>query len=108
LDLIPRRYRLEVSSPGVDRLLSRDRDFVRFQGSRIEVNLQAPQGDDPEYPLGPRRNFTGRLVAYDMAEGVLSLETEAGLLRIPRSWISRARLSPELPMPRKKKRDRWP
>ena len=108
LDLIPRRYRLEVSTPGVNRLLSRDRDFVRFQGSRIQVSIHAPQGDDPEYALEPRRTFTGQLVAYDMAEGVLSLETEAGLLRIPRAWINRASLSPELPMPRKQKRNRRP
>ena len=38
-DLIPQAYYLEVSSPGIERVLKKDKDFVRFQGSKIQVKL---------------------------------------------------------------------
>jgi ribosome maturation factor RimP len=101
LDLIPGRYHLEVSSPGLDRPLVRERDFLRFQGSNIKVSLDAPLVEDPEDPRGRQKNFIGRLRAYDAAAGALHLETEAGPLRIPRDRIRRARLLPEIGMPSK-------
>ncbi len=101
LDLIPGRYHLEVSSPGLDRPLLRERDFLRFQGSNIKVSLEAPLAEDPEDPRGRQKNFIGRLRAYDAAAGALLLETEAGLLRIPRDRVRRARLLPEIEMPSK-------
>jgi ribosome maturation factor RimP len=108
LDLIPGRYRLEVSSPGLDRPLRRERDFLRFQGSHIKVSLDAPLTEDPEDPRGRQKNFTGRLVAYDAAGGALLLETEAGLLRIPHDRIHRAGLLPEVAMPPKPSRRKRP
>lgn len=98
LDLIPKRYQLEVSSPGIDRILRKERDFVRFCGSLIRVSLEGPITDDPE---GRQRNFSGRLAAYDPETGMLLLETEKGPLRIPRARISRARLVPEFSNPGK-------
>jgi ribosome maturation factor RimP len=41
-DLIPMAYFLEVSSPGLERVLRRDKDFARFQGSLVNVRLFAP------------------------------------------------------------------
>jgi ribosome maturation factor RimP len=39
VDVIPHRYHLEVSSPGVERPLRSERDFVRFQGKKAKVKL---------------------------------------------------------------------
>lgn len=39
---LPERYTLEVSSPGIERPLIRRRDFVRFTGSDVSVQLKAP------------------------------------------------------------------
>jgi ribosome maturation factor RimP len=39
---IPASYRLEVSSPGLDRLLSREKDFAAARGARIQVETYTP------------------------------------------------------------------
>jgi len=44
-DLIPQRYRLEVSSPGLDRTLRREADFIRFVGKTARVKLKRPAPD---------------------------------------------------------------
>ena len=45
-DLIPHRYHLEVSSPGVERPLRKERDFVRFTGQKAKLRLHtASHGD---------------------------------------------------------------
>jgi ribosome maturation factor RimP len=36
--------RLEVSSPGIDRLLRHEQDFIRFEGSEVDLTLKAPIG----------------------------------------------------------------
>lgn len=41
-DLIPGNYLLEVSSPGVDRVIKKDKDFRRFAGEKVDVKLFAP------------------------------------------------------------------
>lgn len=53
--------RLEVSSPGVDRRLAKPRDFERFAGAQVQVQLRAP--------LGGRRRFRGRLLGVGGAAG---------------------------------------
>jgi ribosome maturation factor RimP len=62
--------RLEVSSPGLDRRLSRPRDFVRFAGQRVEVRLAEP--------LGGRRRLQGRLLGLTGAEGAEQVRLELG------------------------------
>jgi ribosome maturation factor RimP len=49
--------RLEVSSPGLDRPLKQARDFVRFAGAEVQVQLYAPLAD-----AGGRKRLHGRLV----------------------------------------------
>jgi len=56
-DLISGRYRFEVSSPGLDRILSREKDFVAACGSRVRLETRRP--------LDGRRRFSGRLVSFD-------------------------------------------
>ncbi len=53
--------RLEVSSPGVDRRLAKPRDFERFAGAQVQVQLLAP--------LSGRRRFRGRLLGVAGAAG---------------------------------------
>lgn len=85
-DLIQSRYTLEVSSPGPDRPLSQDRDFVRFAGHRVRVTTHAP--------LDGQKNFIGRLEGLE--EGRVRLVLEDGrTLSIPGDRIARARLHEE-------------
>lgn len=53
--------RLEVSSPGVDRRLAKRRDFERFAGAQVQVQLLVP--------VGGRRRFRGRLLGVAGANG---------------------------------------
>ncbi len=41
-DLIPDNYMLEVSSPGLDRVLKKDKDFIRYTGEDVDVKRFAP------------------------------------------------------------------
>lgn len=86
-DLLPRSYVLEVSSPGVDRVLRKDGDFLRFLGHRVKVRLRRPME-------GGRRNFTGFLRGFQ--EGRVSLECDGQATRFAREEIEEARLFPEL------------
>lgn len=68
-DIIPGgSYTLEVSSPGLDRKLSKPADFERFKGSLVRLQTQEP--------IGGTRNFEGRLTQFQ--DGRLTLETPAG------------------------------
>ncbi|MBE3597993.1 MAG: ribosome maturation factor RimP [Limnochordaceae bacterium] len=83
LDPIPGPYRLEVSSPGVERPLRKAEDFERFAGREVEVHTYGP--------VEGRRHFTGRLKG--LAGDRVQLEMEDGsMVALPREGISRARL----------------
>lgn len=59
---------LEVSSPGIDRPLKKDRDFERAMGMEVELRLfKAVDG---------QKEFTGELVGYDKDEAVLLIAGE--------------------------------
>jgi ribosome maturation factor RimP len=79
-------YSLEVSSPGIDRPLTKPEHFRRFLGRRIKVRT--------EEEIGGRRNFTGTLTEAD-DEGV-SLEADGADVRIPLAGIRRSNLIPDL------------
>ncbi len=67
-EVIPQRYFLEVSSPGLDRVLKKESDFRRFCGEKAKVKTREA--------LGGRRNFKGRIVRCD--QGILELEDGEG------------------------------
>jgi ribosome maturation factor RimP len=82
-DLIPFRYTLEVSSPGLDRPLKKDRDFLRQVGNQIQVVTRSPWEG--------RSFFKGKLVAYQVS-GTFTLAEKNKVWEIPVSLIAKARL----------------
>ena len=86
-DFVGHPYHLEVSSPGLDRPLTRDQDFVRFVGQEVRI---ATRSD-----LDGRHNFRGRLAG--LRDGAVLLDLPDGQrAAIPRELILRARLQPDL------------
>jgi ribosome maturation factor RimP len=77
--------RLEVSSPGLDRVLKKESDFLRFTGQRAQVKLRVP--------VEGRKNFLGTLRGLE--QGELLLEVEGTEYRLALSNVDKARLSPE-------------
>ena len=84
-DPIPGHYTLEVSSPGLDRLLFRAEDFDRFAGQLVKLRLT--------YPVEGQRKFKGRLVGM-RGENVVIKEDDMEI-SLPFDQIEQARLVPE-------------
>jgi len=76
--------RLEVSSPGLDRPLKKEADFVRFKGERATLKLRVP--------LDGRKNFAG--VLGEVKDGVLQFEVDGQVVEISLANVDKARLSP--------------
>ena len=76
--------RLEVSSPGLDRVVKKAEDFQRFAGHDIQIKLRIPQGG--------RRNFQGELTG--LTDGKVGLRLEKDAVEIEFNNIERARLVP--------------
>ena len=82
-DPIPGAYTLEVSSPGIDRPLTREKDYVRWAGhvARLETTQ----------PIEGRRRFKGTLLGLE--NGTVRLRLDDGKeADVPLSQISRAKL----------------
>ncbi|MDR0565084.1 MAG: ribosome maturation factor RimP [Azoarcus sp.] len=78
--------RLEVSSPGLDRPLTKPADFERFAGADIRLRTRVP--------VGNQRNFTG--VLKGLREGVVIVDTEKGELQVAFDDVEKVRLVPRL------------
>ncbi len=78
--------RLEVSSPGLDRLLRNERDFARFVGEQARVKLRIPQNG--------QRNFSG--ILCEAGDGKLKMEADGELLEFQISNIEKSRLIPRI------------
>lgn len=86
-DIIRESYVLEVSSPGIDRVLKKKKDFVRFKGRRVRVSVYAP--------IDKQRNFMGPLI--EVTEDSIVIDDVTGKnVAIPFGAIARARLEPEI------------
>ena len=82
-DLIPYSYTLEVSSPGLDRKLVRDSDYIRFEGKLARIQTRIP--------LQHQKAFKGRL--RGLRDGKIQLEMAGkGMLEIPLDLVTEARL----------------
>ncbi len=81
-DPIKGHYRLEVSSPGIDRPLTRPQDFADFEGFEAKVEINPP--------MEGQKRFRGRLKGADDNE--VLLETDTGLVHLPFDAIEKAKL----------------
>ncbi|HEY9622118.1 MAG TPA: ribosome maturation factor RimP [Crinalium sp.] len=82
-NLIPDAYILEISSPGIDRQLMSDREFISFKGFPITVMASEPfQG---------QKTWTGQLIRRD--EDAIHISQKGRVLAIPRSIVSKVQLS---------------
>jgi ribosome maturation factor RimP len=76
--------RLEVSSPGLDRPLKKEADYVRFGGQKAQLKLRMP--------LAGRKNFVGILGGVD--NGIMQFDVDGKQIAIELSNIDKARLVP--------------
>lgn len=82
--------RLEVSSPGMDRVLKKETDFVRFIGERAQIKLRVPVMLENNET---RKNFLG--ILRGLEDGLVHIECEGKLEHLALSNIDKARLSPQ-------------
>ena len=87
-DPIPSNYRLEVSSPGLDRPLVKPAHYEKFVGQVAKVQLIAPKAG--------RRKFQG--VLKGLQDGQVVLDTAEGTVVLKMDEIERARLVPDYEM----------
>ena len=78
--------RLEVSSPGVDRVIKKLEDFGRFNGEKVKIKTRSP--------ISNRRNFSG--ILRGIKAGFILLEFEESIIEIDFENLDRARLDPVL------------
>lgn len=82
-DPIEQNYYLEVSSPGMDRVLLKEKDFVRYAGKQVDINLyQAVNG---------KKALTGELVG--IVDNQLVINDETGRVEIPMEKVAKTRLA---------------
>jgi ribosome maturation factor RimP len=79
--------RLEVSSPGLDRVLKKVTDFERFSGMKAKIKVRVPID-------GNKKNFVGVLRGLD--GGDVLFERDGVVSKLAFSNIEKARLDPEL------------
>ena len=86
-ELIPVKYYLEVSSPGLERKFKSDKEFLIFQGRRISLKLKEPLEGETE------KIFKGEILDCDNNEGLKFFRFDDGTeLQIPKSNIQSAKL----------------
>lgn len=78
--------RLEVSSPGLDRVLKKRSDFERFAGERAQIKVRMP--------VSGQRNFVG--VLRGINGGFLQLEVDGRMLSLDLTNLEKARLVPNI------------
>ena len=81
-DPLPGHYNLEVSSPGLDRKLTKVEHFQRFEGDTVKVQMR--------FPILGRKRFRGTLVSSDDENIVVEVDGE--LHELPMATIDTARL----------------
>lgn len=78
--------RLEISSPGLDRPLTKEADYQRFNGERVQLRLRVPRDG--------QRKFLG--VLRDMKDGAVQIEVDGALMAFDMANIEKARLVPNV------------
>ena len=86
-DLVPGPpYVLEVSSPGLDRKLTRPAEFERFAGRKARISMAEP--------VEAQAYFEGRLAGY--AEGRVKIDVQGRIIELPLAGIRKAQLVVEI------------
>ncbi|MCP1225278.1 ribosome maturation factor RimP [Sebaldella sp. S0638] len=86
-DFIKDKFFLEVSTPGIERRLRKERDFLRFKGKKIRLALKSKVND--------KKVLTGDLVDFINNEVVVNIE--GTLINIPLEKVKKANLIFEMP-----------
>ncbi|MBU2497594.1 MAG: ribosome maturation factor RimP [Proteobacteria bacterium] len=81
-DMIPHEYVLEISSPGLNRPLTKEKHLIDAVGKKIRVKMAKP--------VEGRRNFAGRL--SDFRDETLYVETDRGMVVLPWPEVEKANL----------------
>ncbi|MFC1841077.1 ribosome maturation factor RimP [Thermodesulfobacteriota bacterium] len=81
-DIINHEYVLEVSSPGLNRPLKREKDFIKYIGKKIKCRMAGP--------VDGQKIFSGLL--KDLKEGRIFLKTENGIVELSLDDIEKANL----------------
>lgn len=86
-ELIPIKFYLEVSSPGLDRKLKSDKEFIIFQGKIIDLKLKSQIKETEQ------KHFLCKIMDFDPEEGikVLKLDDNKEFV-VPKDKIHRAQL----------------
>lgn len=82
-DIVPGAYVLEVSSPGISRVLATDREFVSFKGFTVIVKTSEPYEGHQEW--------AGNLIGRD--DSSVRLNRKGRAIAIPRSLVARVQLA---------------
>lgn len=82
-DPIERAYRLEISSPGIDRLLVREQDYASHLGLEAKIEL--------DMPLDGQKRFRGRIQSVEN-NAVLLVTEDQGAVTLPLPDIRKAKL----------------
>ncbi len=86
-DPIPGQYQLEVSSPGLDRILFTEEQFSAHQGQEVALKLV--------HPLNGQRNFKGQIEDVE-GRNICIRTVDEQLLTLTLQEIDKARLIPQL------------
>jgi ribosome maturation factor RimP len=81
-NFIDHTYVLEISSPGLDRPLKKEKDILKAMNKKIKLKMVTP--------VKGRRNYSGYL--RDFKDGALHLEIEGGMVTLPWREVDKANL----------------
>ena len=81
-EIIPSAYVLEISSPGISRILTTDREFIAFKGFAVKIKTFAPYKN--------KKQWQGRLQYRD--EKVIEINDKGKAIAIPRELVAKVQL----------------
>ena len=83
-DFMSGRYRLEVTSPGLDRVLAREKDFIAATGSQVKLQTRRPIESRKRF----RKKFKGTLKSFE--DGIAQIEVDNEIVQIPFGEVEKA------------------
>lgn len=83
-DPIPGSYLLEVSSPGLERPLKKESDFMRYLGQQVEIKLHKA--------IAGKKQVRGELVGYKAETKLIEVKINNSLMEIPFEEVAKANL----------------